>query len=339
MKSRSPHLFPWLRSVLTVALSCSMIAGADWAASAKGGPANPVGGLSITTDPADAAVYVDGRLAGSSPLHLPEVAAGDHRVRVVKSGYLENARIVTVAAGQPKSVQITLTRTSDTSNAAASQVTSTGGGGGGSKKWLWIGVAGAGAATAVLLANRNHAPTPGTVNVSPSGTAVSALTNLTFTSQGASDQDGDSLTFSWNFGDGGSGTGATASHVFPTPGTFNVSLTVSDGKKDAKAPDVSITVRNVNGTWTSNRLGVTRVWTFTQSGTNAAGSYSSTNFQGVPGTVTGTMRSPRTISGSAMLIGVIPFTFTGDFDSAVSALNVVANGSGFDNTPLTFTRQ
>jgi hypothetical protein len=339
MNSRSPRLFPWIRNVLTVALSCSMIAGADWAASAKAGPASPVGGLSITTDPAEAAIYVDGRLAGSSPLHLPEVAAGDHRVRVVKSGYLENARIVTVAAGKPKSVQITLTRLTETSSAATSQVTSTGGGGGGSKKWLWIGAAGAGAAAAVLLATRNHAPSPGTASVSPSGTGIPGVTNFTFTSQGASDSDGDTLSFSWNFGDGASGTGATAQHVFPNAGTFTVSLTVSDGKKDAKAPDVSVTTRSINGTWSSNLSGTIRTWTLSASGTSVSGTYSSNGAPGTPGSVSGTMTSARGFSGTSMLVGFIPFRFAGDFDSAVSTLTVIANDSGFNNTTLVFNRQ
>ena len=40
-----------------------------------------------------------------------------------------------------------------------------------------------------------------------------------------------------------------------------------------------------------------------------------------------------------MIVGVTPFTFSGDFDSAVSALNLIANGSGFVNQGLTFTRQ
>ena len=34
-------------------------------------------------------------------------------------------------------------------------------------------------------------------------------------------------------------------HVFATAGTFNASATVSDGKSDAKTPDVPVTVRNI----------------------------------------------------------------------------------------------
>ena len=66
------------------------------------------GTLSVTSDPAGATVYVDGRVAGTTPL-TTDVAEGDHRVRLVKDGFLENARIVTVGGGRTASVQVKLT--------------------------------------------------------------------------------------------------------------------------------------------------------------------------------------------------------------------------------------
>ena len=136
-----------------------------------------------------------------------------------------------------------------------------------------------------------------------------------------------------------SATGQTASHVFPNPGTFNVSLTVSDGKASVKAPDVSVTTRNINGTWSSNLSGTIRTWTLSQSGTSVSGSYTSNGAPGTPGTVWGSMTSPRAFSGTAMLVGFIPFRFVGDFDAAVNTLTGIANDSGFNNTTLIFNRQ
>jgi hypothetical protein len=67
------------------------------------------GSLLVESDPAGASVYVDGRLAGETPLTLPTVAAGVHRVRVVRLGYLENSRLVTVKPGEQATLRARLT--------------------------------------------------------------------------------------------------------------------------------------------------------------------------------------------------------------------------------------
>src|SRR5262245_61222164 len=54
------------------------------------------GSLLVESEPPGASVYVDGRSVGETPLTLPTVAAGEHRVRVVRLGYLENSRLITV---------------------------------------------------------------------------------------------------------------------------------------------------------------------------------------------------------------------------------------------------
>src|SRR5213593_76256 len=64
------------------------------------------GTVTIRSDPADAAVYVDGQFAGRTPVTLERVAEGDHRVRVVKNGYVEHGRIVAVRAGRDASLQV-----------------------------------------------------------------------------------------------------------------------------------------------------------------------------------------------------------------------------------------
>ena len=69
----------------------------------------PFGSLLVESDPAGAAVYVDGRLAGETPLTLPAISAGVHRVRVVRLGYLENSRLVTVKAGTRATLRARLT--------------------------------------------------------------------------------------------------------------------------------------------------------------------------------------------------------------------------------------
>jgi hypothetical protein len=69
----------------------------------------PIGVLSVRSDPADATVYVDGQPAGRTPLNVPSLAVGDHRVRLVKDGYLEHSRVVTIGRDRTERLQVSLT--------------------------------------------------------------------------------------------------------------------------------------------------------------------------------------------------------------------------------------
>jgi len=68
-----------------------------------------VGTLFIESEPAGASVYIDGRLAGETPLTVETLPLGVHRVRLVRLGYLENSRLVTVKAGSRATLRTKLT--------------------------------------------------------------------------------------------------------------------------------------------------------------------------------------------------------------------------------------
>ena len=68
-------------------------------ARAKAG-AGVTGDLSLASDPPDANVFVDGLLAGQTPVTVKSVSVGDHRVRFVKAGYLDHSRVVTVSGSK-----------------------------------------------------------------------------------------------------------------------------------------------------------------------------------------------------------------------------------------------
>jgi len=51
---------------------------------------------------------------------------------------------------------------------------------------------------------------------------------ITFNGCGSYDSDGTIVSYSWSFGDGYYGSGATPSHVYASPGTYLVTLTVTD---------------------------------------------------------------------------------------------------------------
>ena len=83
----------------------ALLCGAESAARVVDAP----GQLMVESEPAGAVVYVDGRFAGQTPLTLPTVDAGAHRVRVVHDGFLENSRLVTIKSGARAMLQTQLT--------------------------------------------------------------------------------------------------------------------------------------------------------------------------------------------------------------------------------------
>src|SRR4051794_26435056 len=58
----------------------------------------------------------------------------------------------------------------------------------------------------------------------------------------ATDADSDPLTYSWAFGDGGTSTAQNPSHTYAAAGTYNATVTVSDGKGGTATKTVPVTV-------------------------------------------------------------------------------------------------
>ena len=60
-----------------------------------------VGGLTVDSRPQGAAVFIDGKLAGATPLNVPAVPAGEHAVRLEREGYRRwTSSVRIVASGQ-----------------------------------------------------------------------------------------------------------------------------------------------------------------------------------------------------------------------------------------------
>src|SRR5512138_1215759 len=147
-----------LAAVVTAAL---LAAGTPTAWAAPATSARPATALEVQSEPAGATVYVDGQLKGATPLAVEGIAAGDHTVRVVKGGFLENSRTVSVPAGG-RSLRVALTPTRTPARAMMQvepEQPAESGGGGGGKKWLFIGLGAAvltGAGVGVYLATKGE---------------------------------------------------------------------------------------------------------------------------------------------------------------------------------------
>ena len=83
---------------------------------------------------------------------------------------------------------------------------------------------------------------------------------LTFDAGGSSDADGELTRWSWDFGDGTQTDGATIDHVFQTPGTYQVRLTVEDDAGAACSVSSDTMQVVVNAPPVANAGGDRNVW-------------------------------------------------------------------------------
>jgi hypothetical protein len=293
--------------------------------------------LTVVSEPAGAAVYLDGAFHGETPVAVDRVGAGDHRVRVVKDGYLENSRVVSVPAKGARSVNVKLTpRAGQASPAYQVEPSSQGGGGGGGKKVLLIGlgVVAVGAGVYLATRNTNKPPTVSGVTASPA-VGLQSVTSITFNAA-ASDPDGDALTYTWNFGDGSTGSGASASHVFATSGTFNVSVEVSDAKNLKATGSGSVTIKSLSGRWGAILAGnsvFAATWNLQQSGTSISGNYSDP-FNG-SGTAGGSVSSPNNVSLTNSIPGFVTGRWTGTLNGDFT--RITGTVDWFTGGPRAFT--
>jgi hypothetical protein len=94
----------------------------------------------------------------------------------------------------------------------------------------------------------NRTPSVRISDFQPRTTAVAGGTHVSFGSA-ASDPDGDSLTYTWDFGDGTTGSGHALFHVFYASGSFDVKVTVSDGRGGSATDTVRVDARRIEGEW------------------------------------------------------------------------------------------
>ena len=169
------------------------------------------------------------------------------------------------------------------------------GAGGGLGAGAIVGIVGAAAGAAVAgvtLADSNEPPIAG-LSVTPSGTGMAGLTEWVFDGRGSSDPDADELTYRWSFGDGSTSTGDSVSHTYDSAGTFNVTLTVSDGEEEAVASDTVLVSRNLQGQWSVSGDASAATMTLSQSGKSLSLRHRQTGGDGGTWTGSGSISSSR----------------------------------------------
>jgi PKD repeat protein len=79
---------------------------------------------------------------------------------------------------------------------------------------------------------------PPTARFTPSCSAFSC----SFNAAGSADSDGTITTYAWSFGDGGTGSGVTAQHTYAQPGSYPVTLIVTDNAGATGADTQTVTL-------------------------------------------------------------------------------------------------
>ena len=174
-------------------------------------------------------------------------------------------------------------------------------------------------------------------------------TALTFNGSGSSDPQGETLTYTWNFGDNSTGTGVSPTHIYTAPGTYTVSLIVTNTSKLNSTASTTATiaaqppVANAGGPYTggigaiftfsgngsSDPQGetLTYAWNFgdgtTGTGINPTHAYTAGGTYTVSLTVSNTSNLTATASATATISGKSPAAnaggpYTGDIGTIIS---------------------
>ena len=206
----------------------------------EGGTATLNAGLSqvaVTTNAlGQAAVTVNPLASGAVQLQVSAAFQGQAATAAIVQTNVATAAAAGGTAGGAAGTAGTGGGTGGGAGGATGAAAGGGAGGGlgaGGVVGIVAGSVGAAVAGVAVARDADPAPPVAAFRISPNGLGMAGLTEYRFDGSGSSDPNRDALTYAWDFGDGDRGSGVTATHVYRTPGTFDVTLTVSDGSAEA----------------------------------------------------------------------------------------------------------
>jgi len=173
-------------------------------------------------------------------------------------------------------------------------------------------------------------PPPTPANAPPVAAFTTTATNLSIAvdASGSTDSDGTIAGYAWDFGDGATATGATARHAFAAPGTYQVSLTVTDdvGASATTVTPVPVTVAPVGGVVATDAFGRTVAAGLGVADLGGAWSTTGSSSNYSVGAGVATLRSPTAGAMETATLGTVSSTATDV--RVVAAVQQAATGSG-----------
>ncbi|MBQ4819026.1 cellulase family glycosylhydrolase [Aquimarina sp. MMG016] len=160
-----------------------------------------------------------------------------------------------------------------------------------------------------------------------------------FDASTSSDPDNDTLSYSWNFGDGTTATGVGISHIFTQPGSYTITLTVSDGSLNdtetttivVSNPDTSVIVTADIITSASGGVAPATI-SFDGSGSSSSdGSSLAYAWDFGDGTIgNGATISHEYITSGNYIVTLTVTNSSGNTDKATSSIVITEPGNGGD---------
>ncbi len=182
-----------------------------------------------------------------------------------------------------------------------------------------------------------------TASIKASTTSGSSPLTVSFSATLSGGGTKDAYTYAWNFGDGSTSTTASPQHVFSTPKTYTVSLTVTDttAKQTVSAPSINIQVNGgISATISQPVNQGNGVYKFSATATGGTGAYTYTWDFGDQTTATG-----QTVTHTYTQAGTYTVTLTvQDSNGARSApqttqvtVSSAGTSAGATSSPANYT--